>query len=63
VHDQVRAWHLTFGMSEIVAPIAELDGEQVRLVRTSLRDPGDGAVRVECGDGPIWVVAHEPLSS
>ena len=59
VHDQVRAWHLTFG-TEIVAPLASLDGEQVRLLRTSLRDPGDGARRVECGDGPLWIVAHEP---
>jgi methionyl-tRNA formyltransferase len=63
VHDQVRAWHLTFGMSGIVAPLAELDGAPVRLLRTSLSDPGGGAHRVECGDGPIWVVAHEPLSS
>ena len=63
VHDQVRAWHLTFRSPEVVAPVAELDGEQVRLLRTSLRDPGSGARRVECGDGPIWVVAHEPLPS
>jgi len=61
VHDQVRAWSLTLGMSSIVAPLAELDGEQVRILRTSLRDPGDGARRVECADGPIWIVAHEPV--
>jgi methionyl-tRNA formyltransferase len=60
IHDQVRAWNLTFGMSGIVAPVAELDGEQVRLTRSSLRDPGDGARRVECGDGPLWV-STEPL--
>jgi methionyl-tRNA formyltransferase len=61
IHDQVRAWGLTMGMSPVVAPVAELDGERVRLVRTSLRDPGDGARRVECGDGPLWIVASEPL--
>jgi methionyl-tRNA formyltransferase len=60
IHDQVRAWNLTFG-SEIVAPLATLEGEQVRLVRTSLKDPGDGAARIECGDGPIWILAHEPV--
>jgi transcriptional regulator with XRE-family HTH domain len=27
IHNQVRAWHLTFGLSGIRAPIAELDGE------------------------------------
>jgi methionyl-tRNA formyltransferase len=60
VHDQVRAWNLTFS-KEIVAPLASLDGEQVRLLRTSLSDPGNGARRVECGDGPIWIMAHEPV--
>jgi methionyl-tRNA formyltransferase len=61
IHDQVRAWHLTFDLSPIVAPVAELDGKHVRVVRTSLRDPGGGARRVECGDGPLWIVASEPL--
>ena len=57
----MRAWQLMFGMSGIVAPIAHLDGEQVRLVRTSLTDPGDGARRVEAGDGPLWIVESEPV--
>ena len=61
IHDQVRAWHLTFDLATVVAPIAELDGKRVQLVRTSLRDPGGDARRVECGDGPLWIVASEPL--
>ncbi|NUT54821.1 MAG: methionyl-tRNA formyltransferase [Thermoleophilia bacterium] len=61
IHDQVRAWHLTFGMSGLRAPVAELDGEEVVLLQTRLTDPGGGARRVECGDGPIWVVASEPV--
>jgi methionyl-tRNA formyltransferase len=60
IHNQVRAWHLTFGMSGLVAPVAELDGERVVLLQTRLTDPGDGARRVECGDAPIWVVASRP---
>jgi len=59
VHDQVRAWAFTFGLSKVVGPIAELDGQQVRLLRTSLGDPGGDTRRVECGDGPIWVVEYE----
>jgi len=59
IHDQVRAWHLTFGMTPVVAPVAELDGERLRLVRTSLRDPGGAARRVNCGDAPLWIVASE----
>ncbi len=61
IHNQVRAWHLTFGFSGLVAPVAELDGEQVVLLETRLTDPGGGARRVECGDGPIWVVSSKPV--
>jgi len=60
IHDQVRAWHLTFGMGQVVGPIAELDGERVKLLRTSLTDPGDGARAVDCGDGRLWIVESEP---
>ena len=60
IHNQVRAWHLTFGLSGLRAPVAELDGERCVLLQTRLTDPGGGATRVECGDGPIWVVASEP---
>ena len=60
VHDQVRAWHLEFGFAGISAPRAELEGQHVVLKQTRLTDPGGDAVRVECGDGPIWVVASEP---
>jgi methionyl-tRNA formyltransferase len=63
VHDQVRAWHLTFGLSGIRAPVAELDGRRVVLLETRLRDPGDGARRVECGDGPLWIVRWEDAES
>lgn len=61
IHNQVRAWHLTFGMSGLRAPIAELDGKDVVVLQTRLTDPGAGARRVECGDGPVWLVATEPV--
>jgi methionyl-tRNA formyltransferase len=61
IHDQVRAWQFTFGMSAVSGPIAELDGSPVRLTRTSLVDPGGDARRVEAGDGPIWIVSWEPV--
>lgn len=60
IHNQVRAWHLTFGMSGLRAPRAELDGDEVVVLQTRLTDPGGDARRVDCGDGPIWVVATEP---
>lgn len=61
IHDQVRAWAFTFGPAPVTGPIAALEGERVRLTRTSLVDPGGDARRVETGDGPIWVVSAEPL--
>jgi methionyl-tRNA formyltransferase len=61
IHNQVRAWHLTFGLSGLRAPLADVDGKDVVVLQTRLADPGGGARRVECGDGPIWVVATEPL--
>ena len=62
IHDQVRAWHLTFGQSDLAGPIAELDGERVKLLRTSLTDLGDGARVVETGDGNLWILESEPAS-
>ena len=56
----MRAWHLTFGLSGLRAPVAELDGEEVVVLQTRLTDRG-GEAGVECGDGPIWVVATEPV--
>jgi methionyl-tRNA formyltransferase len=61
VHDQVRAWAFTFGLAPVVGPIAEIGGRRVRLIRTSLVDPGGDALRVEAADGPIWIVESEPL--
>ncbi len=60
IHDQVRAWHLSFGMSEVPGPIAELAGERVKLLRTKLTDPEDGSRAVETGDGTLWIVQSEP---
>jgi methionyl-tRNA formyltransferase len=60
IHNQVRAWRHLFGASTVEGPIAEIEGERLKLLRTSLTDPGEGGRRVECGDGPIWVVESEP---
>jgi methionyl-tRNA formyltransferase len=61
VHNQVRAWRfMPFQPSGGVrGPIAELNGQTVRVLRTRL-EPGEGE-RVECADGPIWVLETEPV--
>lgn len=61
VHNQVRAWALTMGAAFADGPIAEIDGEHVRVLRTSLV-PHPGARRVDCADAPIWIVASEFVS-
>ncbi len=63
VHAQVRAWQFGQGSPGIVGPVTTLDGKRVRVTRTSRTDPGDGARRMDCGDGPLWIVAVEPLEA
>jgi len=61
IHNQVRAWRHMFALGGVVGPIAELDGERVKLLRTSLTDPGDGARSVECGGERLWIMESEPF--
>ena len=59
IHNQVRAWRVTFGSSSVPGPVAELGGDRSRLLETSLVELPD-AERVEAGDGPLWIVEREP---
>jgi methionyl-tRNA formyltransferase len=59
VHRQVRAWWVAAVRDGPRGALAELDGERVRVLRTRL-DDREGGRRVECGDGPIWVVETAP---
>jgi len=59
IHNQVRAWRGGPIAGGIRGPIAELDGEQLRLLRTSLK-PQAGAREAQAGDGPLWVLETEP---
>jgi len=61
IHNQVRAWSIAF-QSEPEGPFAELDGERVKVKRTSLTDPGDGSTPHETGDGQIWILETEPTT-
>jgi methionyl-tRNA formyltransferase len=55
VHRLVWAWHFTFPVNTERGAL--LDDE--RVLETSL-EPVEGARRVECGDGPLWIVRTEP---
>jgi methionyl-tRNA formyltransferase len=68
IHRQVRAWAFATGTEVEVGPIATIDGRPVRITRTSLVEPAgsdgdDAAIRMNAGDGPIWVVAWEPAET
>jgi methionyl-tRNA formyltransferase len=58
VERQVRAWGFHSATGSERGALAELDGERVRILRTSL-DPVDGVPTKECGDGTIWIVETE----
>jgi methionyl-tRNA formyltransferase len=55
------AWLYAFSPGGTRGALLELDGEPVRVVETSLAEV-DGARRVECADGPLWIVRTEELS-
>jgi methionyl-tRNA formyltransferase len=57
-HRQVRAWSFVPGFAQ-AGPMVERGGERVRVVRTSLVEVA-GAERIECADGPLWVVETAP---
>jgi len=59
VHRQVRAWSFApFALGER-GPILVQGGARRRLLRTSLAEV-DGAERLDCADGPLWIVESEP---
>ena len=60
VHRLIWAWRYTIPLGELHGALAELDGETVRVLASSLTEV-DGAQRVECDDAPLWLVRTEPL--
>jgi len=62
---QVRAWALGAANPRQRGPTARIDGRHVLVRRTSLTEPAhaDAAIRMDAGDGPIWVLAWEPLEA
>lgn len=61
LHRLVWAWRYTISKGELQGALAHLDGEMVRVLASSLSKV-EGARRVECADGPLWLVKMEPVS-
>jgi len=61
VHRLTWAWRYAMALDGTRGALLELDGTPVRVLATSLAEV-DGAQRLECGDGPLWIVETEELS-
>lgn len=57
VHNLVRAYR--FGLFPVPGPLALVEGGWVSVLRTRT-DAGPG-VRMECADGPLWIVESTPV--
>jgi methionyl-tRNA formyltransferase len=58
------AWAWRYGMrvdGGLKGAVLEIDGTPTRVLATSLTEV-EGKPRVECGDGPLWIVETEELS-
>jgi methionyl-tRNA formyltransferase len=61
VHRLAWSWLFAFGPAAVRGALLEVDGAPVRVLATSLEEV-EGARRLECADGPLWVVETEELS-
>jgi methionyl-tRNA formyltransferase len=62
VHRHVASWRFVFLHEGERGPLTTVDGARMRILRTSLEDPGDGAPALACADAPLWVLESEPAS-
>ncbi|MDX6455793.1 MAG: methionyl-tRNA formyltransferase, partial [Gaiellaceae bacterium] len=60
LHRLVWAWRYAIPKGELHGALAELDGETVRVLASSLTEVA-GARCVECADAPLWLVKTEPV--
>jgi len=61
VHRLAWAWRYAMALDGPRGALLELEGKPVRVLATSLTEV-DGAQRLDCGDGPLWIVEKEVLS-
>jgi len=59
VHRHVASWRFAFMQEGELGPLATIDGARVRVLRTALQQPADGALELACADGPLWVLESE----
>ena len=62
LHRLVWAWRYTIPVGELHGALVDLGGETVRVLSSSLTEV-EGAARLECADGPLWLVQTEPVQA
>ncbi|MDW6062236.1 hypothetical protein SAZ11_34725 [Streptomyces sp. FXJ1.4098] len=58
IHNQVRASR--FGVYDPPGPVVQVNGRWVSVLRTRA-DPGGGGLRIDCADGPLWIVESQAV--
>lgn len=61
LHRLVWAWRYAIPVGTERGPLLDVDGETIRVLRTSL-EPVEDARAIECGDGRLWLVKTEPVA-
>jgi methionyl-tRNA formyltransferase len=61
LHRLTWAWRYAMALDGTRGALLELDGTPVRVLATSLTEI-EGAQRIDCADGPLWIVETEELS-
>jgi methionyl-tRNA formyltransferase len=61
VHRLAWSWRYAISLGGMRGALLELDGRTVRVLATSLAEV-EGAQRLDCGDGPLWIAETEELS-
>ncbi len=59
IRRQVLAWGVAALRPGQRGALATVDGERLRVLRVR-DDDAEGGTRMECADGPLWLVATEP---
>ena len=62
VHRLAWSWRYGMSLGGTRGALLELDGRTVRVLATSLTE-AEGAQRLDCGDGPLWIVETEDYVS
>lgn len=59
LHRLVWAWRYAVSLDGVRGALVDIDGETVRVLASSLEEQ-EGATRLDCADGPLWLVRTEP---